>query len=381
VQGIPSVQAMTRTKLFISYSHKDRRWLDRVREQLDVLEREGLIDPFEDKRIGVGEDWYARLDREMREARIALLLISASFLTSAFIRKKEISRLFGQHETGGMVLYPLLVRDCAWQEVSWLTRLQIRPADARPIAGMRSATLDKCLADVAREIASIVKAGADSIRSEPPVPHDAASNATAQFKAQVEQSFEEGQLSASGYREVVASGILQEAYRDSRVESVRSQLIHIHAETQERETFLPSQAFPILRGLFVERNTFTVPIRDCRDEKWMERFIATVETRRLTEMYRPVLIAHAKPGDEQLVRSYDELNLHRFLQELTGLFDPRPGVNEIIERLRKADVDAVKQELRQAEIHPKGRIEPKTIRACDRMQSAIRKIWEQWPII
>jgi hypothetical protein len=149
---------MVRKKLFISYSRKDVRWLDRVREHLRVLELENLIDPFDDTQIGAGEDWYARLDREMLEARIALLLISVSFLTSAFIRKEEIPRLFNKHKTGGMVLYPLLVRDCAWQEVSWLSSLQIRPTDARPIAPMRSAVRDKCLADVAREIASIVKA-------------------------------------------------------------------------------------------------------------------------------------------------------------------------------------------------------------------------------
>lgn len=149
---------MGREKLFISYSHKDRRWLERVREQLIVLEQEGLIDPFEDSKIDVGDDWYERLDKEMREARLALLLVSASFLTSPFIRKKEIPRLFNQHGENGMVLYPLLVRDCPWEEVSWLARLQMRPRDTRPIASMRSATQDKCLADVAREIASIVRA-------------------------------------------------------------------------------------------------------------------------------------------------------------------------------------------------------------------------------
>jgi TIR domain len=148
---------MTRTKIFISYSHRDGRWLDRVREHLAVLENEGLIDLFDDTGIAVGEDWYSRLDREMLDARLALLLISAPFLGSVFIRTEEVPRLFARHESDGMVLYPLLVLDCAWREVPWLARLQIRPKNARPIASFRSANLDKCLADVAREIAAIVK--------------------------------------------------------------------------------------------------------------------------------------------------------------------------------------------------------------------------------
>jgi NB-ARC domain len=41
--------------------------------------------------------------------------------------------------------------------VSWLARLQIRPKDARPVVSLRGAARDSCLADVAREIASIVR--------------------------------------------------------------------------------------------------------------------------------------------------------------------------------------------------------------------------------
>jgi len=45
---------MARTKLFISYSHDDTRWLDRLRKQLGVLEQAGLIDAFADTRIAAG---------------------------------------------------------------------------------------------------------------------------------------------------------------------------------------------------------------------------------------------------------------------------------------------------------------------------------------
>jgi TIR domain len=99
---------MTREKVFISYSHKDAKWLDRVREQLAVLERERLIEVFEDTLIGAGEEWYPRLNQEMLKARLSLLLISPSFLTSVFISEQEVPRLFGRHEADGMVLHRYL---------------------------------------------------------------------------------------------------------------------------------------------------------------------------------------------------------------------------------------------------------------------------------
>lgn len=145
-----------RTKLFISYSHEDLSWLKRLRQQLAVLDRNGLLDAFDDNKIFVGENWLQRLTGEMQQARVALLLVSASFLDSDFITKTEIPTLLHKQETEGLILYPLLVRDCPWQLVPWLARLQLRPTGVRPVAERRGAALDRCLADVARELASLV---------------------------------------------------------------------------------------------------------------------------------------------------------------------------------------------------------------------------------
>jgi hypothetical protein len=48
---------MARTKVFISYAHKDERWRKRRVSQLGVLDRAGLIDLCDDHQIPVGEDF------------------------------------------------------------------------------------------------------------------------------------------------------------------------------------------------------------------------------------------------------------------------------------------------------------------------------------
>ena len=68
-----------RERVFMSYSHEDVVWLKRVREQLTVLEREGLIDIFDDTLIAGGEGWYSRLDQEMLRAKLAVLLVVMQF--------------------------------------------------------------------------------------------------------------------------------------------------------------------------------------------------------------------------------------------------------------------------------------------------------------
>ena len=148
---------MARAKVFISYSHKDERWRERLVKHLGVLQREGLLDLWDDRRLAAGDDFLHQIQAHMLLARVAVLLISADFLTSEFIRTEEVPRLFDQHVKEGMTIYPLLVRDCAWQEVPWLARMQLRPPDAKPVN--RRGKADEILANVAREIASMVRGG------------------------------------------------------------------------------------------------------------------------------------------------------------------------------------------------------------------------------
>ncbi len=43
--------------IFISYSHKDRDVIDLLRDQLRVVALEGYVDPWDDSRIGAGDNW------------------------------------------------------------------------------------------------------------------------------------------------------------------------------------------------------------------------------------------------------------------------------------------------------------------------------------
>ncbi len=52
---------MGKPMIFISYSHKDEKWKDRLVAQLGVLQHEGLLDIWDDRRIGAGEDWLQQI--------------------------------------------------------------------------------------------------------------------------------------------------------------------------------------------------------------------------------------------------------------------------------------------------------------------------------
>src|SRR5262245_10815664 len=116
-------------KIFISHSHKNRAWLGPLKEQLDALG--GEVDPWSDERIGAGNEWLPAIEAAMAEANAAILLVTAAFLNSPFIRKREVPTLLQRCEDDGLKVYPLIIEACPWQLPihGWLNRMEVRPKD------------------------------------------------------------------------------------------------------------------------------------------------------------------------------------------------------------------------------------------------------------
>jgi hypothetical protein len=75
---------VTKPTVFISYSHKNEAWKDRLVTHLGVLAQEGLLDTWDDRRIGAGSNWKKEIEDALKKSSVAVLLVSADFLTSKF---------------------------------------------------------------------------------------------------------------------------------------------------------------------------------------------------------------------------------------------------------------------------------------------------------
>src|SRR5262245_17552799 len=94
--------------VFVSYSHKDEVWKDRLVSQLNVAGLEGQFATWQDRLIAGGDDWFHEIRQAIEAASIAVLLVSADFLNSEFIRTHEVPRLLQRREADGVRLIPLL---------------------------------------------------------------------------------------------------------------------------------------------------------------------------------------------------------------------------------------------------------------------------------
>lgn len=147
---------MSRTKIFISYSHTDEEWRKRIATHLRVLETQGVLEIRDDTQIQVGEKWFDRIDSELSDARVAVLLVSAEFLTSEFIVGKEVPALLKRHHQDGLVIVPIILRPCAWKEVDWLARMQVRPKAGRPLSSGNEHQIDQDCSELAKELNDII---------------------------------------------------------------------------------------------------------------------------------------------------------------------------------------------------------------------------------
>jgi hypothetical protein len=153
----PKKEAEGKSSIFISYSHKDEVWKDRLVAHLGVLQQEGVLDVWDDRRIVAGEDWYQKIKEVINRASVVVLLVSADFLTSNFILSEEVPRLLERKDEEGLRIFPVIIRPCAWKHVKWLTRMNLRPKDGRPIQGRREFQVETNIAAIADEIVGIIR--------------------------------------------------------------------------------------------------------------------------------------------------------------------------------------------------------------------------------
>ena len=143
---------MPKPIIFISYSHRDEDWKDRLVTHLEVLREAGILELWDDRHIRAGEDWELTISDAMNSASLAILLVSANSLTSNFILHKEIACLLQRRHSEGLRIFPIVVRPCDWGAIEWLRKMNLRPKDGRALSSGSEYQIDADLTEIAKEI-------------------------------------------------------------------------------------------------------------------------------------------------------------------------------------------------------------------------------------
>ena len=141
-------------KIFVSYSHKDEKFKDELVTMLAGLQRRGIVDTWQDRRISPGDEWNKSIQDAMNECDLSLLLVSPDYIASRFIQEEEQPKLLERSKEMQTRVIPIIIRPCKWQSEPVLKDLQALPKDGKAVIKFSKASgaRDEVWKDIASAI-------------------------------------------------------------------------------------------------------------------------------------------------------------------------------------------------------------------------------------
>ena len=122
-----------RIKVFISYSHKDEKHKKDLETHLENLKRENIIETWCDRDIKAGDILRQKIEDNMRNSDVILLLVSPDFISSSACN--EEMKLGGRlKDEIKITIIPIILRNCGWRDIPLISNLLALPDDGRCIS-------------------------------------------------------------------------------------------------------------------------------------------------------------------------------------------------------------------------------------------------------
>lgn len=140
-----------RHMIFISYSHKDRPFLDRLLLHLKPLMRKNEIQIWSDREIRPGQVWKEEIAKALTAAQAAVLLVSPEFLASDFIAENELPPLLESAGKNELAILWIPISYCSWTKTA-LAKYQAASDPNAPLKDLSQAQQDRVLTEISEGI-------------------------------------------------------------------------------------------------------------------------------------------------------------------------------------------------------------------------------------
>src|SRR5262249_1413235 len=138
----------------ISYAHEDEGLKRVLVSHLSSLNRQGLIEIWEDRKIFPGNNVHDEIRTNLDLVEIIVLLVSADFLASEYCYGVELRRAIDRHRSGDARVIPVIVRPVDWSGTPF-SDIAALPIDGKPVSTFEHA--DEAWLGIAQGIRRIVE--------------------------------------------------------------------------------------------------------------------------------------------------------------------------------------------------------------------------------
>ena len=140
-----------RSQVFISYSHKDKDWLQRFQIMLKLAVRKQKLTVWDDTKINPGSKWRDEIQNALNTAKIAVLMVSPNFLASDFIAEHELPPLLEAAEKEGVKIVWVYLSDCMY-ELTEIENYQAAHDISYPLDNLSSSELNSVIKMICKQL-------------------------------------------------------------------------------------------------------------------------------------------------------------------------------------------------------------------------------------
>lgn len=164
---------VSRSKIFISYSHQDKAWLDEFERMIQPLAQNGKLVTWNDRKIVTGQEWYKEIVTAISCARVVVLAVSDHFLASAFIHEVELPLMLEAAESDGVAVCWCLLSHCLYEE-SPIVRFQAAHDIRIPFDSLSPSKRKSELKQIVKKVDELYRsyASKEAVRPENPLSFD-----------------------------------------------------------------------------------------------------------------------------------------------------------------------------------------------------------------
>jgi hypothetical protein len=120
-------------KAFISYSHKDESYLQKLQTALAQIKRQGILQDWTDHNIDVGDRFNQKINKELNASQLFIALLSPDYIASNYCYEKEFQQAQLLEVETKIKIIPIICRPCDWKNTPFAA-FKALPKDGKPIS-------------------------------------------------------------------------------------------------------------------------------------------------------------------------------------------------------------------------------------------------------